>query len=293
MRKKSVRIALAVVLASLPGIVQAQPSSHYVPGIEGIKGSSLPPPGWYVRDYNVGYYSTELNTAANKDTHIAGVQAFCYANVPRLIWITDEKILGGYLGADVVLPITYQSLTIPGEYNHATAGIGDFFTEATLSWHVKRFDYAIGVGEWMPTGDANTPTEAGMGFWTTMFSAGATYYFDEEKTWSLSALSRYEVNGGKNYAHLTPGETYTLEWGLGKTFAKVWEVGPVGYYQQEVTPDGGKPAWTRSRVAAIGPEINVAFPKIMVFVALRTEYEFMAESRLQGETTALVLTKRF
>jgi hypothetical protein len=48
-----------------------------------------------------------------------------------------------------------------------------------------------------------------------------------------------------------------------------------------------------NRVAAIGPEVSVMFPKQMFFVSLRYNYEFMAESRAQGHTTALTLTKRF
>jgi hypothetical protein len=35
------------------------------------------------------------------------------------------------------------------------------------------------------------------------------------------------------------------------------------------------------------------FPKQMFFVSLRYNYEFMAENRAQGHTTALTLTKRF
>jgi hypothetical protein len=48
-----------------------------------------------------------------------------------------------------------------------------------------------------------------------------------------------------------------------------------------------------NRVAAIGPEVSVMFPKRMFFVSLRYNYEFMAENRAQGHTTALTLTRRF
>jgi hypothetical protein len=46
-------------------------------------------------------------------------------------------------------------------------------------------------------------------------------------------------------------------------------------------------------VAAIGPEIVVTFPEPALFVSFRYLYEFMAESRAQGQTFALTLTKRF
>ena len=127
-----------------------------------------------------------------------------------------------------------------------------------------------------------------------MLTAGATWYIDEEKTWAVSALNRYEFNTEQRDTHITPGEAYTLEWGVSKTVAKVVDLGVVGYYQQQVTSDSGTGASPdRDRVAAIGPEINVAFPKPMLFVSFRYNYEFMAESRAQGHTFTLTLTKRF
>jgi hypothetical protein len=175
------------------------------------------------------------------------------------------------------------------------------FAEMTLSWHLKQFDLSAGAGTWVPTGNSpNTPyplstlsTLPGGGFWTPMLTAGATWYVDSDKTWALSALNRYEISSKQVDTQITPGQAYTLEWGLSKTLEKVIDVGAVGYYQQQVTSDSGSPLTPgRNRVAAVGPEISMAFPKIMLFVSLRYEYEFMAESRAQGHTFTLTLTKR-
>jgi hypothetical protein len=46
-------------------------------------------------------------------------------------------------------------------------------------------------------------------------------------------------------------------------------------------------------VAAVGPEVVVTFPDQMLFVSLRYNYEFMADSRMQGNAVTLTLTKRF
>ena len=127
-----------------------------------------------------------------------------------------------------------------------------------------------------------------------MQTAGATWYIDTNKTWAVSALNRYEFNTEQRHTHISPGQAYTLEWGISKTLAKLYDVGAVGYYQQKVTTDRGLEATgTRDRVAAVGPEINVAFPSPMLFVSVRYLYEFMAESRGQGQAVTLTLTKRF
>jgi len=124
-----------------------------------------------------------------------------------------------------------------------------------------------------------------------MQTAGATWYIDEEKTWAVSALNRFEFNTEQRDAHVTPGDTYTLEWGVSKGVCKEADLGVVGYYQQQVTGNSNK--MPLNRVAAIGPEVSMMFPKQMLFLSLRYNYEFMAESRAQGSAVALTVTKRF
>ncbi len=294
MKTRPIRSVLIAVLTAMPGVLLAQPSAHYVPGIEGLKGASLPPPGFYVRDYNVAYYATRVNNMSGNSAGPANFEALTYANVPRVIWISDVKFLGGFVGVDALLPLLYQHVQAGG-YDNGTFGIGDFFAESTLSWHPKQFDLAAGFGVWMPTGDSAVPptTRVGAGYWTPMFTAGATWYIDEAKTWAVSALNRFEFNTEQRDTHVTPGDAYTLEWGVSKSVCKEADLGVVGYYQQQVTANSGAPAGSRNRVAAIGPEVSVMFPKQMLFLSIRYNYEFMAENRAQGHTTALTLTKRF
>jgi hypothetical protein len=294
MKNQLIRCSLITGLLALPALLQAQPTAHYVPGVEGIKGASLPPPGLYVRDYNVGYYANQVNGPSGSDLNVPGMDVGVYANVPRIIWITDTKFLGGYVGVDALVPLTYKTIS-QGGAGMDSFGVGDLFAEGTLSWHIKQFDFSFGAGVWMPTGDAPPPpVTAGNGYWTPMLTAGATWFIDQQKTWAVSALNRYEFNTEQDGNDITPGQAYTLEWGVSKTLNQTIDVGVVGYYQQKVTTDSGVGSTNiRDRVAAVGPEISVAFPKPMLFVSLRYLYEFMAEARLQGHTFGLTLTKRF
>lgn len=295
------KLLLFTCLLALPAITQAQPTAHYVPGVEGIKGASLPPPGIYFRDYNYFYTADQLNDAAGNKIAPADLDAFTYGNIPRVLWITDTRFLGGFVGVDALLPLVYQQAsanTAPPRFNNSTFGVGDLFAEGTLSWHLNQFDFAVGSGVWAPTGNSPTSpgpsTMPGQGYWDFMQTAGVTWYIDTNKTWAVSALNRYEFNTEQRHTHISPGQAYTLEWGISKTLAQVIDVGPVGYYQQKVTTDRGPGAsGARDRVAAVGPEINVAFPKPMLFVSVRYLYEFMAESRAQGQAVTLTLTKRF
>ena len=308
MKPQTVRCLIAVALAALPSALQAQADAHYVPGVEGIKCATLPPPGFYFRDYNVFYYADQINNGAGKSTG-GDPQAVVYANVPRVIWITDKKLLGGYYGGDVVVPVEFQSVkNIPtpgGPFKSSTFGLADMYAENTLSWHPGQFDIGSAVGLWLPTGASAAPpsTRVGQGFWTPELTLGVTWYTDEAKTWAISALNRYEFNSEDRDTHITPGQAWTLEWGVSKAVTKTIDCGLVGYYQQRVTaskgdyPMGGgavmlaQQEFPYSRVAGVGPEVNVEFP--IVTASLRYYYEFMADNRFQGHTVTLTLTKRF
>lgn len=297
--KSRIRVLVCVVaVVVLPWLLQAQPSAHYVPGVEGIKAATLPPPGIYVRDYNVFYYADRLNDADGDKIAGADPEVFIYANVPRVIWITDQKLLGGFLGADALIPLTYKSIklnTPQGRFDDCTFGIGDLFVEGTLSWHADEYDAAIGYGVWAPTGDfsASNPTRAGSGFWTHMLTAGATWYMGENRQWSISALNRYEINHEQKDTDITPGQAYTLEWGIGYAAAQNIELGLVGYYQQQITKDSGRGARnSKDNVVAIGPELNMFCPKLGLFASVRYNYEIASEDRFQGHTLTITLTKR-
>ncbi|MEY4386422.1 MAG: hypothetical protein RLY20_1705 [Verrucomicrobiota bacterium] len=286
-------------LTAAPVLLLAQPTAHYVPGVEGIKGASLPPPGFYLRDYNVCYFADRLNDNHGDEIKPADPSAFIYANVPRLLWITEEKLLGGSVGVDALLPLQYTSLkanTPGGPFDDSTFGIGDFFVEGTLSWHKPQADYSLAYGLWMPTDDSSVsnPTRAGLGYFTHMLTAGATWYPDKDKQWSISLLNRYEFNHEKADTSITPGQAWTLEWGAGYSLSKKTDVGVVGYFQYQTTRDSGSGASNeKDQVIAIGPEVSTVCPLTGMLVSLRYLREVSAENRLQGNTVALTLTKRF
>lgn len=296
---RSIRLLLAgCVLFALAGQVQAQPpvGSHYPAGAEGIKGASLPPPGVYLRDYNFFYTAGKVNGLPFDADITAYVQA------PRLIWMTDWTIFGANYGMDIIVPFTYKDVDLNGIGSDSQSGLADIQIEPVLlSWHLKKFDVAAGYAIWAPLGcfdGDSTPqkqlSSPGLGFWTHMLTLGAVWYPDEQKTWSLSLLNRYEINTEQDDTDITPGNMYTLEWGLSKTVGKGVDVGFIGYYQQLVTEDDGPGAsGDKSHVVGLGPEIVGMIPKVNVIASLRYTYEVAVKDRPEGQLVTLTLTKRF
>jgi hypothetical protein len=299
MKTTLIRLSAVTGLLAVTQLAQAASfSGHYPAGAEGIKGGSLPPPGFYLRDYNLFYWAPRF-----ADTGPDNFDAFAYVQAPRPVWITEWKVLGGFYGMDALFPFYYGNVehdTPVGRLEDDTFTLGDIFVEpATLSWHWKQFDLGFGYGFWIPNGDYNKdglrPSRMlAQGFWTHMFTAGGTWYVDKEKTWALSLLNRYEVHTEKEDTDWAAGDTYTLEWGLSKGLSKTIEVGLVGYYQTQVTDyTGENHPDINDHVVGLGPEISTLCPKLGLFTSLRYVYELDAKERPQGHTVTLTFTKRF
>jgi hypothetical protein len=292
-------IVLAGTLLALPSLLHAQappPSftGHYVPGVEGIKAASLPPPGFYLRDYNAFYSAGRVNQPNGHKAPL-DFDAFVYANVVRGIWVTGWQVLGGNFVMDALVPFQYTDLQVNAKHD-SDFGLGDICLEpAVISWHGPQWDAAVAYSLWLPTGESQPGSaEPGKGFWGHMLTAGATVYLDKDKTWALSILNRYEFNQEETDTNITPGDQWTLEWGLSKSVKPTVDLGVVGYYQRQTSADAGSgAAHARDEVLAVGPEINAFWPELGLFTSLRYNYEVMAEDRPQGQTIVLTLTKVF
>jgi hypothetical protein len=282
-------ILLFCVLLASVGFVYAQ-ETHYPAGVEGIKGASLPPPGFYIRDYNYTYWSNAFKDVGPKPFDVvANVQA------PRLILITKGMFLGGYYGMDILVPLVYKDVTA-ATFSGSKFGVGDIFIEPlTLSWHMKKADFSFGWGVWAPSGDykLGDVTATGKGYWTNMFTGGVTYYPDKKRSWSISALNRYEVHYERNDIYLTPGQYWTLEWGLAKSVSKTVDLGFVGYSQAQTTVATGiaSPLVKKERAFGFGPEITFVLPKLGVSTSVRYLKEAGVQQRPQGNIFNVTFTR--
>lgn len=275
-------------------------SGFYPLGVEGIKGSTIPGPGFYHKVYNFLYTSDTLKDE-NKDKKEIGYHAVIYANLHRPIWVTDKKIMGGDYFVDLIVPIDYKDV----EFNDTgvkdnSFGIGNIFLEPLgIAWHGDRYDTAVAAATSIPTGHFNpdSTTSPGNGFLTGLFTAGMTYYLDPEKTWSFSLLNRYEIHTRKRDVDIRPGDIFLFEWGLGKSLPKDWEIGLAGYGQWQITDDSGSDVTgdknVHDRVFSAGPEIIKFIPRWKLNVSVRGQREFDSKDRGEGTVINITFVKIF
>lgn len=294
-------LCCAVALAVLPA--PAQVTGHYVNGVEGLLAATLPGPGLYYRQYNAFYTTTRL-TGTNGKTVPIGFDLTVWATAHRLIYMTHNKVLGADYGMDVIIPTQMTNVRAPGAaMADSKFGIGDLWVEPLLlGWHGKRWDAALGLGFYAPTGQYSVtrPASPGKNMWTLMSTFGGTLYFGEHNSWHLTALGRYEVHTQNRATHVTPGNDFHFEWGLGHMIPEggvVYNCGLTGYAQWQVTNDSGSGlTWnphTHDQVFAVGPEFGVIFPKTPLLLNVRTLFEFGAVDRTSGNLTCVTLTTRF
>ncbi|OVE73983.1 hypothetical protein BVX94_02055 [bacterium B17] len=294
--KNTKLITLILMVATVVTGIAVAETCHYVNGVEGIKAGSLPPPGLYYRMYHAFYTADTVTDGSGAELPV-GLDLDVYAFVNRLIWITDKKILGGDYGADVIVPLINTDFQLSAlSLDDDQFGFGDICIEPLLlSWHGAKWDLGFGLGGYIPTGDYDVarPSSPGKDMWTGMLTLGGTIYDSPERVWSASILGRYEVHSEKGDSDVTPGDDFHFEWGIARNFNKTLDVGVTGYCQWQVESDKGSAAEStdKDQVYAIGPEVMYFLPPAKSFLSLRTQWEFEAEDRPEGNITTLTWTK--
>ncbi|MDM8564364.1 transporter [Candidatus Halobeggiatoa sp. HSG11] len=302
MQKNKMKLLFGICCILSLGLItpiHAGETGHYKGVIRGIKAATLPPPGFYYVAYNV-YYNSDTSMNQHGDEKNIGFDLNSVALSNRLVWITNQKILGADFGMNMVIPLVNTDIEIDAfNVQDEQSGIGDVFVESFLGWHEARYDATIAVGLYMPTGDydVHEPASLGKDFWTAMLSLGGTYYFDSKKLWSLSILGRYETHSEKDSVDVKPGDDFGFEWGLANAVTPTIDMGVTGYAHWQVSDDSGSAAtWdtdVHDQVFSIGPEVKIFIPSITSFVTVRFRKEFGAEDRAEGQMLTLSLAKRF
>lgn len=298
--KLKVLVAGFLILACGLTSLKAQETGHYVPGITGIKGGSLPPAGFYYIMHNVAYSSSSNFDGLGNELDI-NFDLNVFVNAHRLVYVVGDAFLGANYATNLIVPLINTDISI-GAFgiDDKQFGLGDIiFDPLILSWNKDRYDVAFGLGAVMPTGsyDITRPSSPGKSFWTGLLTLGGTYYFDAHKSWHASILSRYEVHSKKKDFDVTAGNDFTFEWGLGKTIPakQIWNVGVSGYAHWQLTEDKGADvlydASIKDKVFAVGPEVGCFIPPLKLNIELRGQYEFGAVDRSQGPKACLTLIK--
>lgn len=286
------RIIMATLVVALAfGSVAAHATTGpFVPGVSGIKGATLPPPGLYVKLYatfvDVGSYRDgdgdkmrAVGDNGNSETDI-------FVFTTRFTNTFDYKILGGDPILDICIPFNYVQVNMPGD-DQDKLSLGDTLFQTLLAWHGERWDAVAGPGVYLPVG-SKSEMGAGKDYYTWLLNAGATVYFDAAKTWSFSAIGRLEGHL-QNNADRTPGYAVHGEFGLGKNLSPNVIAGVAATAYKQISDDKGKnkaAPWKKDEKYqgfSVGPEFQFTTKGGSV-IEVRYLWQLGVENGTQGSS---------
>ena len=298
--------ACFVLMCALPSL--AQQKGQWVPGQLGLNAGVIPDPGITYANVALNYSASQLNNASgNSIPGINGTYSF-WVDENIFYYVPKHKFLGGYFmpyialnyaNGELVANITGTSLSSGG----GGSGFADMFVQPiNFGWHLKRADVIVGYSFTAPTGrfTQGASDNVGSGYWGNNITSGTTFYITKNKGTSANLSTTWEIHGQKSGTNLTPGQAFTMEWGLGqvlplkKDMTRLLQLGFVGYDQWQVSSNGGTVAVAgipvpASRIPfysvhALGVQANFILPAKNLAAFFKYYDEYHALARPQGRT---------
>lgn len=238
-----------------PGIAPQFPPGQTL----GLANAVSPPPGLYLMN-RLAWFDAQLR---DDDGRALGQHATVRSEAIQLTWVPGWKLAGADYKAFVNLPLVDMTVTRtspasgrPGRYH--TAGMADpKIQPLDLSWSLgDGWFMGTGLGVYVPVGtySANADINIGQHFWTVEPSLAVSYLKDG---WNASAHVLYDVNGENHANHYRSGDQLFVNATLTHNVAG-WDVGPVGYYQKQLTEDRNEGGRATFRGTTASPAQQVA-----------------------------------
>ncbi|MFA7944825.1 transporter [Pseudomonas brenneri] len=302
-RSTSLALSAGLLLAGSTSLAQATEGgvSSWPMGIEIYGMGILPPPGTYGQLFVGNYMADTLrDNAGNK---AADIDLRVTTLVPRFVWVTDQKILGGDLGFHALLPLNDIRLNIKNGPHDHKRGLGDAHLGPVIGFHHSdKFHTSMGVDFVVPTGgeyDKNDLVNLGTNYYTVQAVYAMTYM--DPAGFNADARLMYDYNFENQDTHYQSGRElhadYTLGWGLGNG----WVLGIGGHAYKQVSDDQCSAAHCAAAAAvdaadgnrgssfSIGPAIQYA-SKDGWSLSAKWQDESGVRNRTDGQTYWLKFT---
>ncbi len=262
----------------------------YPNGAEDFMSGAVPPPGYYFLDYFLYYSADEFNNK-NGDNVDNDFDLDVVANTFRFIYVTKQKIFGGFWGVHMFVPIVYQDVSLFGMSDDKT-GLGDIIIDPfILSWHFKNWHFATGVDIYMPTGsyDKNDLANISRNYWT--FEPIFAFTYISDGGFEVSSKFMYDFNTNNPDTDYLSGQEFHFDYAVGYRVSN-WNLGVAGYYYKQITDDKmngetvpavaplGFDEGFKGQTFAVGPAVKYNY-KNMSFT-LKYLWETAVEHRPEG-----------
>jgi hypothetical protein len=188
------------------------------------------------------------------------------------------------------------TVTKQGAIEDGRDGFSDLFPQASLRWN-------SGVNNWMvysmgdiPVGTYDSSRLANLGIGHGAIDGGIGYtYFNEKTGHELSAVTGLTYNFMNPSTGYQNGVDWHLDWGASQFLTKTLQVGAVGYFYDQITPDHGclqSLCPFESRTVGVGPQLGLIIPgaSVETYINLKAYWDVDTQNRASGMSAWFTLS---
>ena len=161
-------------------------------------------------------------------------------------------------------------------------------TAAQINWNAGNNNWMTYITGGIPAGAYQSTRLANIGIGHTAIDGGAGYtYLNETNGRELSAVLGFTYNGQNTHTNYQSGWDMHLDWAISQFLSNHFNVGIVGYYYHQLSPDSGtgnRVGSFESSVASVGGEAGYSFNMLgkQASLNVRGYWEFSAQHRPSG-----------
>jgi hypothetical protein len=262
--------------------------SFWIPGFFGSLAAVPQQPGWSLaainyytdvsasgsaavaREIRIGQFKPTINVSVSANVH---AKVDLQMLIPTYVFATpffggqaSASLIGLYGNNDTALNATFTvgPLTKSIGPQQTTLGVGDLIPQFAVRWNAGVNNYMAYLTGDIPVGKYSSTDLANIGIGHSAIDGGVGYtYFDPKTGHEFSAVAGLTGNFENNSTGYTSGLDFHLDWAASQFLSKQVQVGVVGYFYDQVTPDRGCAPIVcpfESRVIGIGPQLGYIFP---------------------------------
>ncbi len=280
--RNTLAVAMLFAVISLAGVAQATEGGGgaYPNGAEDFMAGAVPPPGNYFINY-FNYYSADKFKGNNGPPNL---NLKVSADVLRFIKVTDTKILGGFWGMHMFIPLVQQDVKVVPVVDESRRSLGDIIIDPfILSWHGANWHAATGVDIFLPTGNymKSHNVNIGRNYWTVEPIAALTLL--PGAGFDISAKLMYDINTKNKDSNYLSGQELHADFAVGKK-VDAFTAGLAGYLYKQITDDeanGVKVNGNKGQVVAFGPALKYDYKNMSL--TLKYMFETEVKNRPSGD----------
>ncbi|AYR26555.1 SphA family protein [Herbaspirillum rubrisubalbicans] len=276
--------SLGLAIACVPAhATEGSGLPSYPDGLENFGSGALPPPGIYGMVYTGYAQYDKIRGDHGQDIGPPDFRVKVGVLAPRVVWVTQQSILGGQLAFHALAPLLDVDAPVAGRSFHSR-GLGDITVGPALAYHASpALHYALGLDITMPSGQYSltNPSSLGKNIWVYQPLVALSYIQPEGVNADIKLM--YDFNGRNGATQTRSGQAIHADYALGWGFGNGLVAGVGGYLYQQVTNDSGANAAAgKSQALAIGPNLKYDNGKDFIITA-KFQQEYDARNRPEGK----------